>query len=475
MPSIADDARVTTQASRRRTLSAVVLGLLAAWLSLVVAPAIAHTVGPARVRASLDPGRGSTQVELPPLGNIVAGTHLGPVDLRLQIAEVDFEELGPLATTVTGREQLRDTVEADVKSLARYGAVREIVAVMIIGALLGAAFFHRRWGHVALVCGVATSVVGAIGATALLSYRVEAFEQPRFTGTLIRAREVVDTIQRSQAALDEASSRYQVATRKFADLIALTALGERDARPHDTVLLHVSDIHANPIGLEVTRELAREFEVDAVIDTGDLASSITDTGEISTLTHPIDRQLVRSIERMRTPYYFVRGNHDPPRLVDSLERARGVRVLDGTSEFVDAIEVLGWADPTFSTTPIPPDEKAEQRRAVGASEVRDAVIAERPDVLAVHDERLAEDSYGEVPLVIAGHSHARDIKEVEGTRVLTVGSTGATGVKSFAVEADLSYEAEILYFDGDDLVALDYVSVRRLGSDFELERRTFDD
>lgn len=470
-----DDARVATHASRRKTVIAVVLGLLAAWLSLIVAPAIAHTVGPARVRASLDPGRGSTQVELPPLGNIVAATHLGPVDLRLQIAEVDFEELGPLATTATGREELRNVVEADLIRLARYGAAREIVAVVIIGALLGAAYFHRRWGYVALVCGIATTVVGATGVTALLSYRVDAFEQPHFTGTLIRAREVVDTIQRSQVALDEAGSRYQIATRKFADLIALTARGERDARPHDTVLLHVSDIHSNPIGLEVTRELAREFDVDAVLDTGDLASSITDTGEISTLTGPIDRQLVRSIGSMQRPYYFVPGNHDPPRLVSSLERARQVQVLDGTSEFVDGIEVLGWADPTFSTTPIPADEKAEQRRAVGANDVRDAVIAERPDVLAVHDERLAEGSYGEVPLVIAGHSHARDMKEVDGTRVLTVGSTGATGVKSFAVEADLSYEAEILYFDGDDLVALDYVSVRRLGSDFELERRTFDD
>ena len=409
------------------------------------------------------------------MGNIVAATHFGPVNLSLQIAEVDFEELGPLATTASGRQQLRARVEEDVVDLARYGALRELAAVIVISALVGAAFFHRNWRYVALVCGISTIVVAGLGAIAVLTYRVEAFEQPRFTGTLTRAREVVDTIQRSQKALDEAGSRYQIATRRFADLIALTARGERDARPHDTVLLHVSDIHANPIGLEVTRELAREFDVDAVLDTGDLASSITDTGEISTLTDPIDRQLVRSIEGIPRPYYFVSGNHDPPQLVRALEGAKGIEVFDGSSRFVDAIAVLGWPDPTFSTRPVPGDDKADERRLIGENQVRTAVIEERPDVLVVHDERLAEGSYGEVPLVLAGHSHSRAMKEVDGTRVLTVGSTGATGVKSFAVEAELSYEAEILYFDGDELVALDYVSVRRLGSDFELERRTFDE
>lgn len=409
------------------------------------------------------------------MGNIVAATHFGPVNLSLQIAEVDFEELGPLATTASGRQQLRARVEEDVVDLARYGALRELAAVIVISALVGAAFFHRNWRYVALVCGISTIVVAGLGAIAVLTYRVEAFEQPRFTGTLTRAREVVDTIQRSQEALDEAGSRYQIATRRFADLIALTARGERDARPHDTVLLHVSDIHANPIGLEVTRELAREFDVDAVLDTGDLASSITDTGEISTLTDPIDRQLVRSIEGIPRPYYFVSGNHDPPQLVRALEGAKGIEVFDGSSRFVDAIAVLGWPDPTFSTRPVPGDDKADERRLIGENQVRTAVIEERPDVLVVHDERLAEGSYGEVPLVLAGHSHSRAMKEVDGTRVLTVGSTGATGVKSFAVEAELSYEAEILYFDGDELVALDYVSVRRLGSDFELERRTFDE
>jgi hypothetical protein len=51
-----------------------------------------------------------------------------------------------------------------------------------------------------------------------------------------------------------------------------------------------------------------------------------------------------------------------------------------------------------------------------------------------------------------------------------VGSTGATGLKTFTVEADDPYEAEIVYFEGDDPIAVDYVRVGALGSEFELER-----
>ena len=70
------------------------------------------------------------------------------------------------------------------------------------------------------------------------------------------------------------------------------------------------------------------------------------------------------------------------------------------------------------------------------------------------------ESMGEVPLVICGDIHERSEREEEGTRVLTVGSTGATGLGSFTVEEDRPYEAEILHFVDGRLVSLDYVTVK---------------
>ena len=68
---------------------------------------------------------------------------------------------------------------------------------------------------------------------------------------------------------------------------------------------------------------------------------------------------------------------------------------------------MGWADPTYSTTPKPESEKAQERLGI-VDEVAAAVLEEAPDVLAVHDDNLAAESLGAVPLVIAGHAHERD-------------------------------------------------------------------
>jgi hypothetical protein len=139
---------------------------------------------------------------------------------------------------------------------------------------------------------------------------------------------------------------------------------------------------------------------------------------------------------------------------------------------VDSLEIMGVADPTFSTTPITEEEKSEQRAAV-ASEVAASVSEQTPDVLAVHDSVLGSESWGLTPLVLAGHTHERGEAEEDGSLILTVGSTGATGLKHLTVESGRRYEAEILYFEGTSLAAVDYVSLADLGGDFELSRRTF--
>jgi hypothetical protein len=146
-------------------------------------------------------------------------------------------------------------------------------------------------------------------------------------------------------------------------------------------------------------------------------------------------------------------------------------VLDGKSVPVGDLRILGWGDPTFSTE----STRTEDDNAVRLE--ASTIVANRaselqPDVIAVHDERLAQRSLGEVPLIVSGHTHRRRFKEVDGTLDLTVGSTGATGLESFTVEAEMDYEAEVLYFRSRRLVAVDYVRFRGLGSDFEVERKT---
>lgn len=461
--------------SAREALWPALTGIVGAALALWLLPPTGSQLGPAKVEVSGTLGTGRTILQITPFGTISARTHASPLDVTASLEQVDIEELGSTITTAVGRRELRDEIESQMPGVLARAVGIDVFAAVIVGGLLGAAMFrHRRRAApiAALAAGVTTTL---LFLATTQTYDQERFDNARYTGSLARARQVIETLTEHTTTLDEARTRYQVAAQRVSELMILLARPDVNPATDTTAILHISDIHANPIGLEIAQELALEFDVAGVVDTGDLASSFLDTGEVSALAGPLDRLMVREIENFDVPYVFVAGNHDSPRLIASVADAANATVLDGETANIAGIEILGWGDPTYSTTPIPESVKAEQRLEF-ADEVATDVRSERPDVLAVHDAALASASEGLVPLVISGHFHGRGgIDEVDGTRFLVVGSTGATGIKSLTVEADLLYEAEILYFRADRLVAVDYVTLKGLGEDFTLERNSFEE
>lgn len=450
----------------------VVVGLLASSLSLWLLPASTSGLGPTIVELKGRIGSGRTTLQITPFGTLTARTHRAPLDVTAALRQVDIETLAGQVTSPQGRADLQTEIESQMPGLLARTAVKELIGAVVVGGVLGAALFRRRrrgGGVAALSAGVAT--LSLLGVTAL-TFDQGRFANAHYSGSLERARQVIETISEHTDTLDQARTRYQVAAQRAAQLMVLLADPNIDPATETTAILHISDIHANPVGLAIAGQLADEFDVAAVIDTGDLASSFLDTGELSTFEGPIDRLLIQGIEALEVPYLFVAGNHDSPRLVTAVSGADNATVLAGDTADVGSIEVLGWADPTYSTTPKPEDEKSEERLGF-IDEVAAAVTEHQPDVLAVHDAVLASASIDLVPLVVSGHFHRRMIEEASGTRLLSVGSTGATGLKSLTVETDLRYEAEILYFDGDRLVAVDYVTLKGLGDDFTLDRTSF--
>jgi Icc-related predicted phosphoesterase len=183
-------------------------------------------------------------------------------------------------------------------------------------------------------------------------------------------------------------------------------------------------------------------------------------------------KLVRKID---VPYLFVPGNHDSPINRVTLGNEPNVTLLSRKMVNVKGVDILGWADPRFTAhVPTSADESSgliEQ----SSKEIAAAVAENQPDVLAVHEEGMAADSIGSVPLVLTGHTHERSIEEIGGTVIMTVGSTGATGLGSFIVEGDRPYEAEIVYFRDGRAVAYDYVMLSGLGGDFQVERQTLNE
>ena len=116
-------------------------------------------------------------------------------------------------------------------------------------------------------------------------------------------------------------------------------------------------------------------------------------------------------------------------------------------------------------------EDLKVERSVG---VADAVErqAQRPDVLLVHDGRLAAYARGHVATVLEGHLHRFGTEVVNGTRTLQTGTAGAGGPDNFRATDPPPADAQVIYFDPGTRrpVAVDRITVSLPGSSFSVER-----
>jgi hypothetical protein len=81
-------------------------------------------------------------------------------------------------------------------------------------------------------------------------------------------------------------------------------------------------LHTSPLGMDFAQEVARSFQVDLVIDTGDITSFGT----------PLETAILERIPAFDLPYIFVRGNHDAPAVGDAIEALPNASVLEGEAQ-----------------------------------------------------------------------------------------------------------------------------------------------
>lgn len=443
-------------------LAVAALGAVIGALGLQMAGTVAGDAGPGMVKLGVRiDNRARTELLVPPFGSISAPTHRAPLTVSVQVNQVDVAELEDLVGDPRAEARLRSEIEADLGSLARDLFVRCLLVAALAGAVVGAVVPRRRWTSV-----LVGSVGGLLGAGALLwsawaSFDASAFDEPRFEGAVSEAPRIIATARKYVDDFEAVRGRIGVLSAQIRDLYA-TSLTERlAAGPGRRRILHVSDIHLNPLGVEVVRELADQFDVDAVLDTGDVTS----------FGHPLEGEFGELLQGLDVPYYLVPGNHDSRANQETLGRFTNVTLVDGEVVDIAGVRVLGLAHPTFTADNRASKEEIESALSAQGEDIAERVRRLRPDVLAVHDSSAAEASFGHVPLVLAGHVHRRSWKEVDDTLVLTVGTTGATGLGAFTVDTSLAYEAAVLYFDGSDLVAVDNVALRGTDGDFRIDRR----
>lgn len=437
---------------------AALVGAASSLALIELIPSVRSEVGPAVLTGRADLGLGRTNLHIPPLGSVEAETHPGPLSLDISLQTVDIPALADRLEG--GRADLTSEVERDLDVLARSLAWRLLIGGAAIGAIV-LALLPRRTAR-SILAGASG---GAVAMTALVwvaaaGYSVDAFQEPRFTGALTRAPVVIDALEEGDISIPQVRTRFETAADRLTRLMALLAEPDVDPRSDSVAILHISDIHSNPIGLQIARQLARRFEVDAVLDSGDL----TNFGVA------IEARIADLVDDFDVPYLFAPGNHDSDRVVDAMSVHDNVRILDGTVTEVEGVSILGFRDPTYTNWDLLPPAEAASVRLAEAAKVAARVRETQPDILVAHDKRLADLSSGLTPLVLSGHYHERQTDDEEGTLFLGVGTTGASGFKSFTLEADMAYEAQILYLRAGRLVAYDYITFTGLGSDFVIER-----
>jgi predicted MPP superfamily phosphohydrolase len=414
------------------------VGVVGAWLGMLAWGSQTVPIGPFRVQLQAGFGRGVTDIALPPLGRVTADTHLAPLHLRATLVDVRAQELArALATQPT--EGL--VAEVELEGLDRLGpfALRLLGVALAGAAALGVAVFRGRLRAVGVALLSALVVCGGSEALTVATYRADAFLSPTFSGSLAAAPRLIGPVR----AAGERIGYFRAELRRIVDgaLRAYRAIQANPLGGEDVIaVLHVSDLHLSTLGFEFARQVAEGFDVDLVLDTGDLTSFGTDAEEI----------VLRFIPGFDRPYVFVRGNHDSIELQRALARIPSVIVLDGRAAEVAGLTVYGLGDPYFTQErgrPIESREIAELVRSAGPRIAADVSAMDRPpDLVAVHDERMAEAVFGLVPVVVSGHFHEAGARVVNGTIALRVGTTGGAGPIAFTAQGDLPLSAEILYF-----------------------------
>lgn len=419
----------------------IAVGLLAGWLGMLYGGHATTDVGPADVSFSLRPSlSGGTVIDIPPLGTLRLDSHAGPVGIDAQVARIRPAPARKLIEDPAAVDHLSATVGADIRHGFIVMIVKATLAALACAALAGFVVFRTwkrtLWAMLAAFNGLL--LVGAIGA---ITFNPRSVAEPRFTGILASAPQVVGDAK-------SIASRFGVYRAQLAQLIGnvsrlydvTSTLPTYEPDPTTIRVLHVSDIHLNPVAWSVIRQVTKQFKIQMVIDTGDL----TDHGS------PAEEKFANDISKIKVPYVFIRGNHDSADTEASVRKQKNAVVLDNQVKDVGGLRIFGIGDPRFTPDKSTrgDDVDAREMQAIGRGAAEQMVASRAaPDVVLVHDPAEGQAFDGTTPLVLSGHLHQRSTRLMAaGTRLFVQGSTGGAGLRGLEHEQPTPFEMSVLYF-----------------------------
>lgn len=438
--------------------------LLGITIALSVLMFFGHTdsyrVGPieAQVELRFKPGGAPSRLLLP-VGSLQSSNHGGWWALTAR--PTHFDSQGAAAAFVAQNDyasQLMADLQKQAKPLV-LGHIFRSIGIGCAAGLITAAIRYLRRG-----CSLSTlayqlalppiaaglTLVGAVG----WSFHTYNPDAPIVTsGELSRNVKWVRQFPEILAKLDQNRDTLVQAVGAF-DALKKSAVPQ----PPTIKVLHISRVKLLPEGMRFARFVADEFDVDVVIDTGDLSSFGT----------PWDPEIAKQIPGFKRPYLFVPGNHDTPEVVAAVAAQPQTTVLadaavnittpeggpvfiapiTGPSDATRGLVVYGHSHPRCSECQVedPSSQEIANSAEQIAPEIRLRTRMLRPDIVAVNQDVMAKDLAGNVPLVLMGGITSSD-KVRKGTRFLRMASTGAEGWKACLEDRPRMMTAQVLEFE----------------------------
>ena len=437
----------------------MLVALVGALIAVLLFGRISAPIGPFDASLAFRPTGGGAQVAVPPLGAITADVYDGPLRLDIQLQRVDQERARALATDPVRLSGVVDQVSDDLRS-AVTRLVWTTTGVAVLGAALTSFVVLRRWKEPLIAGGLTTALLVGTAGLGFATWRPEALSAPTYTGLLVNANSLIGNAEDIVARFDAYRASLEDLVANVGSLYSvLSTLPEPGGTDDSVVLLHVSDLHLNPSGFDLVQQVVDQFDVDAVLDTGD----ITDWG-----SQPENRLITR-VGTMGVPYVYIRGNHDSAATAGLIREQPNTVVLDGEATTVAGISIVGVPDPRFTPDKSTGDDDAPEEVLVNTGEALAEVaeeLPEPPSIAMVHDPKQAPPLDGVVPLILAGHTHSRDVSTLEdGTLLMIEGSTGGAGLRGLEGEEPTPLSCTVLYLDPDTglLRAYDEITLGGLG------------
>jgi predicted phosphodiesterase len=447
-----------------RWLTAGVIGLAGAWVGMLAGGAKTVTAGPFDVRLKADVGSGVTEIALPPLGSLSAGTHAAPLRFSATLVGVDPQGLSDFVMTRSLEEAVPELENGLLSHIPRF-ALRMMAASLIGSILLSLLVFRTNWRLNAIAIITAFATVEGTQLLAWQTYDAARLLSPSFSGPLALAPQLVGPAETAVDRINKFRGELQRIVSGAGKVFAGTQSGPV-ADEDELRVLHISDIHLSPLGLDFARHLADAFDVHFIVDTGDLTS----------FGSPAEDVIASFVQRFRQPYVFVRGNHDSIAFQRAMQDVRNAIVLDDATREVGGLTLYGIGDVLFTpdrrSAPSEEEQQEEISRANDRLLSELQVLPESPDVLVIHNDEQARSAAGRVPLVISGHWHVPAADELDGTLFLRAGSTGGSGAGVFDEVDGLPLSAQILYFERQtqNVLAYDLIQQFPESGNISLER-----